>query len=62
MQEAGLQAPTIKVNAGFVTLSFVLPAGATPITPGKTPGKTPDLIRSRLAEAPGASIPNWPSS
>lgn len=60
MQEAGLQAPTLRVHAGFVTLSFALPAGATPKTlekaPGKTPGKTPALILSQLAEAPGTSI------
>lgn len=65
MEEAGLQAPTIEVKAGFVTVCFALPAGAVQKTPGETPGetpgktlgKTPDLILSRLAEAPDASIP-----
>jgi ATP-dependent DNA helicase RecG len=69
MQQAGLQAPTLKVNADFVTMTFILPAtmaqpttpvdlGKTPgKTPGKTLGKTPELILLRLAEAPGASIP-----
>jgi ATP-dependent DNA helicase RecG len=68
MREAGLQAPVLKDNAGFVTLTFVLPTSAvsnmrgsgldeTPgKTRGKTPGKTPDLILGWLAEAPGASI------
>ena len=65
MQEAGLQAPVLKDNAGFVTLTFVLPASVAvnmrgsgaDETPGKTPGKTPDLILGWLTEAPGASIP-----
>ena len=61
MQEAGLPAPTLKVNADFVTMTFVLPASAAPRMQGsdlrKTPGKTPDLILDWLTEAPGASIP-----
>ena len=35
MQEAGLAAPTLQVNADFVTMTFVLPSGAQ-----KTPGET----------------------
>lgn len=69
MQEAGLQPPVMRVNAGFVTLTFTLPSNLLPQTmgesreeapgktPGKTQGKTPDLILGRLAEAPSASIP-----
>ena len=65
MQEAGFAAPTLKVNADFVTMTFVLPASAAPRmqgsdlekTPGKTPGKTPDMILGWLAKVPGASIP-----
>jgi len=35
MQEAGLAAPTLQVNADFVTMTFVLPSGTQ-----KTPGET----------------------
>lgn len=69
MQEAGLAAPTLKTQADFVTITFVLPSTMARSTKGsssgetlgktlgKTPGKTPDLILLWLAEAPGASIP-----
>lgn len=61
MQEAGLQPPVMRVNAGFVTLTFTLPSNLLSHTMGESreeaPGKTPDLILGRLAEAPSASIP-----
>ena len=61
MQEAGLQAPALKDNAGFVTLTFILPTSLAPRIQGsgsdETPGKTPDLILDWLTEAPSASIP-----
>ena len=48
MQEAGLQAPGVKGNAGFVTLTFVLPAGVAPRTKGAV------RMNPRLAPAPQA--------
>lgn len=61
MQEAGLPQPVMKVNAGFVTLTFALADNLLPRTVGEiweeAPGKTPDLILGRLTEAPSASIP-----
>ena len=72
MQEAGLAAPTLKVQAGFVTMTFSLPESLVRLkkgsdsetelgktlgkTPGKTPGKAPEVILRWLAGAPGASI------
>ena len=65
MQAAGLPVPTLQERTESVVMTFVLPdavvrfrTGNTPEkTLGKTLGKTPDLILSRLTEAPGASIP-----
>ena len=57
MQEAGLAAPTLKTQADFVTITFVLPSTMARSTKGSGSGETPDLILLWLAEAPGASIP-----
>ena len=59
IQEAGLQAPTFKVNAGFVTLTFVLPATVAPRTKGggseeasgKTSGTASRTSRGRSARS-----------
>ena len=40
MQEAGLTPPTLKVQAGFVTVTFSLPTSLAPRMQDNTPGKT----------------------
>ena len=73
MQEAGLTAPTLTINADFVTMTFALPVALArsknPEMKGKmkgkvtgkmkgiTPGITADLILQRLTAAPSTSIP-----
>ncbi|MCR4331134.1 MAG: winged helix-turn-helix transcriptional regulator [Sulfuricaulis sp.] len=65
MQEAELPAPDLKDNAGFVTLTFILPASAAPRiqgsdlekTSGKTPGKTSGKILDAVRQNPQVTIP-----
>ena len=51
MQEAGLDAPALKDNAGFVTMTFKLPAGAN-----KTHGKTPYAGSEKSSEKSSEKI------
>ena len=51
MQEAGLAAPTLKVNADFVTMTFVLPSGAD-----KTPVKTGVIGSEKSSEKSSEKI------
>ena len=61
MQEAGLAAPTLKVNADFVTMTFVLPVSAAPRMQGsdleKTSGKTSGKILDAVRQNPQVTIP-----
>ena len=69
MQEAGLPAPTLRVQADFFIMTFSLPDFLVRLkkgsgletahgkTPGKTLRKTPDLILGWLTDTPEASIP-----
>lgn len=61
MQEAGLAPPTLKVQAGFVTVTFSLPTSLAPRmqddTPGKTSGKTSGKILAEVRENAQITIP-----
>ena len=63
MQDAGLSTPTLKVNADFVTMTFILPAtierqkreGSAEETPGKSSGKSSEKILHHLRAIPTLS-------
>ena len=63
MQDAGLSTPTLKVNADFVTMTFILPAtmerqkreGSAGETPGKGSEKSSEKILHHLRATPTLS-------
>lgn len=57
MQEAGLQPPVVTVQSDCVMLTFKLAQRLGRDGSEKTPGKTPDLVLTRLQEAPHSAIP-----